>query len=236
MATPILQVITEYCEGYVDDVRLEETRAADPALYLRQTWFFLRIAVSLFTRPAEMADYLTLTEPSFGAAQVTLVEAAEGSAVLSPGAEYAGYDLASCRRAETGPDGVISYYAVPFSYDAESGDVTVTGNFPAGTVFDMDFATDGRFHNTLTPEMMDILGTAYGLAWRERFNNDWLSMVSKPEDKIFREQPRAADKRANKDQIEAMRVSLAGKMRRFEQGVYYRRFVPAAGRINIQGD
>ena len=236
MATPILQVITEYCEGYVDDVRLEETRSTDPALYLRQTWFFLRIAVSLFTRPAEMREYLSLTEPSFGAAKSTLSEDAHGSAVLSLGSEYAGYELASCRLAVTGPDGVISYYAVPFSYDAETGNITVTGDFPAGTVFDMDFATDGEFQNTLTPEMMDILGTAYGLAWRERFNADWLSMVSKPEDKSFREQPRAADKRANRDQIEAMRVSLAGKMRRFEQSVYYRQFVPASGRINIQGD
>lgn len=183
-----------------------------------------------------MAQYLALTEPSFGAASVTLDEDAEGSAVLSPGSEYAGYELASCRQRVTGSDGVVAYYAVPYAYDAETGDVTVTGSFPSGTVFDLDFATDGAFYNTLTPEMMDILGTAYGLAWRERFNADWISLVSKPEDKSFKEQPRAADKRANTDQIEAMRVSLAGKMRRFEQSVYYRNYVPASSRITIQGD
>ena len=218
MATPLLQVITEYCEAYVDDIRLSEVRESAPALYLRQTWFFLRVAISLFNHPVEMQTYLLgtvdepkLDEPEFADTSVTLDADKEGTFVLSPGAEYAGYELASCRMRETAPDGKVTYYAVDFTYDGQTGNFTVNGTYPAGTVFDLDFANDGSFANTLTPEMMDILGTGFGLAWRERFNADWLSLVAKVEDKSFKEQTRSSDKRANTEQIEAMRVSFAGK-------------------------
>lgn len=240
MATPVLQVITQYCEAYVDDIRLAEVRESAPALYLRQTWFFLRVAISLFVHPAEMQTYLLgtpfepmLTEPEFADTSITLDADREGTFTLSPGIEYSGYELASCRVRETAPDGYVTYYAADFAYDGQTGDFTVNGNYPAGTVFDLDFANDGTFLNTLTPEMMDILGTAFGLAWRERFNADWLSIVAKVEDKSFKEQTRSSDKRANTEQIEAMRVSLAGKMRRFEQSQYYKKFVPPGARIQI---
>lgn len=240
MATPILQVLTQYCEAYVDDARLNEIRSTNPALYLRQAWFFLRVAISYFVHPMEMQKYLLgtesepkLTEPEFADILQTLAEDATGSVVLSLGSAYAGYELASVRQREVADDGYVTYYAVPYAYDAQTGDVTVYGDYPAGTVFETDLASDGEFENTLTPEMMDILGTAFGLAWRERFNADWLSLVSKVEDKSFKEQNRSADKRANTEQIEKMRMSLAGKMRHFEQSQYYKKFVPDGAKITI---
>ena len=240
MATPILQVLTQYCEIYADDVRLSEMRSTNPALYLRQAWFFLRVAVSYFVHPMEMQKYLLgteeepmLTEPQFADVLQTLTNDVTGSVVLSLGSSYAGYELASVRQREVESDGHVTYYAVPFAYDAQTGDVTVYGDYPSGTVFETDLATDGEFGNTLTPEMMDILGTAFGLAWRERFNADWLSLVSKVEDKSFKEQNRASDKKANTEQIEKMRVSLAGKMRHFEQSQYYKKFVPDGAKLNI---
>lgn len=240
MATPILKVITEYCEAYVDDIRLSEVRESAPALYLRQTWFFLRVAVSLFNHPVEIQNYLLgtedepkLEEPEFADAVLVLDADKTGTFVLEPGAEYAGYELASCRQKVTDPDGYVTYFAVDFAYDAQTGNFTVNGTYPEGTVFELDFANDGSFANTLTPEMMDILGTAFGLAWRERFNADWLSLVAKVEDKSFKEQTRSSDKRANTEQIEAMRVAFAGKMRKFEQSLYYQKFVPPGARVSI---
>lgn len=240
MATPLLQVITEYCEAYVDDVRLAEVRESAPALYLRQTWFLLRVACSLFTHPAEMQTYLfgtpddpKLKEPTFEDTTETLDTDEEGPFVISLGEKYKDFELVSCRLRETISDGTVVYYPVDFAYDDQTGDITITGNYPAGTVFDFDFANDGEFENTLTPEMMDILGTGFGLTWRERFNADWLSLVTKVEDKSFKEQTRSSDKRANTEQIEKMRISFAGKMRKFEQGLYYRKIVPQGWRITI---
>ena len=240
MATPILQVITQYCENYVDDIRLAELREADPALYLRQCWFFLRVAISTFVHPAEIQTYFwgtldepKLTEPFFAETTVTLDTDQTGPFEIALGDEYKGFELASCRMRETASDGYVSYYAADFAYDAQTGNVTIQGDYPEGTVFDFDFANDGEFLNTMTPEIMDILGTGFGLAWRERFNADWLSLVAKVEDKSFKEQTRSSDKRANTEQIEKMRISYAGKMRKFEQSLYYKKYVPDGVKINI---
>lgn len=242
MATATLEVITHYCEAYCDDVRLESLRDTNPALYLRQMWYFLRIAISLFNLPAEMPEYLLgteddpkLVEPMFADTMYTLPNEVDTTAVIQLGPEYAGYELASCRQRVIADDGRVEYYAVDFAYDAQTGNVTVNGDFQIGTVFEMDFANDGVFLNTLTPEMMDILGTGFGLAWRERFNADWLSLVAKVEDKSFKEQTRSSDKRANTEQIEEMRKSFAGKMRRLSQNLYYKNFVPQGARIQIGG-
>lgn len=240
MATPILKVITEYCEGYINDERIAEVRETNPALYLRNMWFYLRIAISAFTHPSEMQDYLVgtaeepkITEPSFADTIVTLDTAIEGSGVISLGESFEGYELASCRERVQEINGRISYYVVDFAYDAQTGDVTINGNYPVGTVFELDFANDGEFAETLSWEVMDILGTGSGVAWFEHFNVDWLSIVSKAEDKSFKEQNRATDKRANVEMLKDLRLNFAGKMRKFEQGVYYKNRVPQQYRVNI---
>lgn len=238
MATPegtsILKIITEYCEAYIDDIRISSMRTIAPALYFRNMWFYLRVAISLFNHPVEMQKYLNdgLNEPTFASATYTLPSPIEGEGVLPLGATYAGYELASCRERVVEPSGVVSYYQVDFTYDAQIGNVTVNGNYPTGTTFELDFASDGSFARTITPEMADILATGCGLTWRERFNADWLTMVSKTEDKSFKEQNRATDKRANVEQIEKMRISFAGKMRKFETSQYYKNTV-TQGNINI---
>ena len=41
--TSILKVLTEYCEKYVDDIRLQELLQTDTPLYARKMWdIFLR--------------------------------------------------------------------------------------------------------------------------------------------------------------------------------------------------
>lgn len=239
MATQTLQVITEYCEGYMDDMRISAYRQACPALYLRQMYFFLRIAISLFNKPKEMQKYLLgtqdnpkLVEPVFADTIVSLSEDVTGSYTFVLGEEYANYDLASVRERVTNADGTVVHYAVDFTYDVQIGNITVNGDYASGTVFELDFANDGYFVNDLSPEMMDILGCASGLAWRERFNAEWLTIVAKVEDKSFKEQNRATDKRANTEQIGEMRKALYSKMRTFEQSQWYKATVPQ-GSLNI---
>lgn len=241
MATPGLQVITEYCAAYVDDIRLAEVRQTNPALYLRQTWFFLRVAIALFNHPVEMQTYLLgteseprLVEPRFDSLIVTLDSDLPTGYAYDLGSDYIGYAFCTAQIRETEEDGTVYYSPAVGTYNPDTGTFFLGTDYTEGTVLEFDFATDGTFVNTLTPEMMDILGTAFGLAWRERFNQDWLSIVSKVEDKSFKEQNRATDKRANTEQIEKMRISLAGKMRKFEQGQYYANKVPQTARITIR--
>ena len=240
MATPILKVITEYCEGYINDERIAEVRDSDPALYLRNMWFFLRIAISQFNHPTEIQRYLVgtadepkLVEPTFADNVIVADTAIEGTATFALGEGFTGFELASCRERVQEVNGRITYYMVDFEYDPTAGELTINGDYPQGTVFDLDFANDGSFAEDLSGEIMDILGTGSGLAWFEHFQVDWLSIVSKVEDKSFKEQNRATDKRANVEMIKELRMSFAGKMRRFEQNTYYKNRVPQQYRVQI---
>lgn len=41
MPTPILKIITEYCEPLIDDIRLAEKKAADAPSYAWTMWGYL---------------------------------------------------------------------------------------------------------------------------------------------------------------------------------------------------
>ena len=90
----------------------------------------------------------------------------------------------------------------------------------------MDFYKDGYFTETLSPEIMNILGMCFQEVWQTRFNNDWLSNVSKVEDKSFNEQNRANKMKADTERLREIRTIRAEAMRRLEQNSAYRKMFP----------
>lgn len=116
------------------------------------------------------------------------------------------------------------------TYNPTDGTVTFTASeenpIPKGTIFDMDFYTDGYFTETLSPEIMNILGMCFQVVWQTRFINDWLSNVSKVEDKSFYEQNRANKIKADDERFNLLKTTLAGAMRRFEQNLATRKMFP----------
>ena len=242
--TPILKVIQEYCSVYVDDIRLEELASVNPPLYSFKMWSYLLPAISLFTLPSEMQGYIAGTTdepniiyPKFAGTQYTQDTEQTAPFIISLGAEYSGYELVSCRIKTTYPNGSVEYTQADFSYNAETGDITVDASadrpVPAGTVFDFDFYTDGQFKNTLSAQIMNILGMCFQVVWQDRFNTDWLSNVSKIEDASFKEQNRANKENADTARIKELREKLAGEMRRFEQNAYYRQVVSSAKKLKL---
>lgn len=244
MATPILKLLTEYCAVYVDDVRLSELLETDPPLYARRMWGYLLPAIPLFNLPAEMPMYLTgdktapkLIPPQY--ADTTYIAPADidSGTVISLGAEYAGYELCGCRlREENAVTGSVALTPVAVDYNSETGDVTVSGAEPilSGSTLEFDFYTDGYFVEDLSRDVLNILGLCFAVVWQTRFNNDWLSNVSKVEDKSFSEQNRANKMNADTARLKELRSDLAAEMRRYEQNIYYRTAVGANNRIKIQ--
>ena len=230
--TPILQVLTEYCAPYVDDVRLCELAVTDPPLYARRLWGYLRPQMARFTLPSGMPEYLygtpeapALVEPRFNAARYTQEQQATSPVTVDLGAEYAGYELFACRTvSRTALGEVVARPTDLAQYDAATGQITLAASedapIPAGTVFDFDFYTDGSFANTLSPEVMTVLGMCFEIGWTTRFENDYLSYVDKVEDKSFSEQNRANRMRAGDDRLVRMEHRLAGAMRRLESRMY----------------
>lgn len=239
--TPILKVITEYCAIYVDDINLQALAEEDKPLYARRMWAYFNAAIPLFSLPATMQPYLVgtednpkLKEPRYGNMYYTTTEDITDSFTLTLDENGKGYELFCCRLVEY--DDFDRQTLSPTSgvtYDSEAGTVTFNATpenpIPKGTTFDMDFYTDGSFAETLTPEEMNILGYCFQIVWQTRFNNDWLSNVSKVEDKSFFEQNRANKIKADTERLREMRIQLAEEMRRYEQNLYFRKTFPTRG-------
>ena len=237
--TQILQVITEYCDQYVDDIRLSDLKTTNAPLYARKMYSYLRAAIPLFNLPPEMQYFLLGDEsnpkivyPMFSSAEHTENTKRTSDFTISLGNEYKGYELFSCQIRSVDPLGNIVMTPVNASYNAEAGSVTISASpdnpVEIGTVFDMDFYKDGFFENSLTPEMMSILGMCFSVVWQTRFSTDWLSMVPKVEDRSFYEQNRANKINADSSRLELLRRNLAGEMRRFEQNQYRQNIVPSS--------
>lgn len=237
MATPILKVETEYCGQYVDDIRLSGLAGINPSLYARRMWGYFKPAISLFTLPAEMPEYLfgsadtpRLIEPATADYSYMVSGNLTEPLTVALGDEYAGFELFTASIVSTESSGRVN--TTPTSvvtYNGESGEITINASadapVAAGTVFLLDFYTDGYFVADLSPQMMNILGMCFQVVWKDRFNTDWLSDVSKIEDKSFFEQNRANKERADTERHEHLMKKLAGEMRRFEQNLNYKQYV-----------
>lgn len=264
MATPILKVITEYCDIYVNDENLQELALENKPLYARRMWGYLRVAISHFTIPSKMPLYLMgtpenpkLIEPIYGSFQYTIPEDLTSDFVLQLDDNGKGYELFSCKKVTFDDfDNVVllpmgdfktevkkdedgkKYYIITVgivTYNSKDGTVTfhatIDNPIQKGTIFDMDFYTDGYFIENLTFEIMNILGLCFQVVWETRFINDWLSNVSKIEDKSFYEQNRANKIRADNERLALLDTKLAEAMRRYEQNLMQRKMFPYGGLI-----
>lgn len=243
MATPILKVISEYCDIYVNDENLQELALENKPLYARRMWGYLRVAIPHFTIPSKMPLYLMgtpenpkLIEPIYGSFQYTITEDLTSDFVLQLDDNGKGYELFSCKKVTFNDfDDVVLLPTNVATYDSVNGTVTfhATSDNPIqkGTIFDMDFYTDGYFVENLASEIMNILGLCFQVVWETRFINDWLSNVSKVEDKSFYEQNRANKIRADNERLALLDTKLAEAMRRYEQNLMQRKMFPYGGLI-----
>lgn len=242
--TPILEVITKYCDRYIDDVRLSTLKKDNPPLWARRMSNYFVPAVVLFNVPEEMPEYLLgtpdnikLVEPIVADYRYKIASEQISTITIQLGVDFIGFEVFAAHEIVERNGNVVSIPSSRCSYDAEKAQITITADSStpilAGTTFDFDFYTDGYFVNTLTPEMMNILGMCFQVIWREGFNEDWLSLVSKVEDNSFYEQNRANKERADTERMEALRRKLAGEMRRFEQNLRYKQTVPQSKRIGF---
>ncbi len=234
--TAILKLLTQYCDVYVDDINLKKLLYTNTPLYARRMWQILRPSIALFTIPAEMQIYLTgttshkkLTEPLFNSYRFIADKTYTSTVTLNLEEEYKNFELFSSNRIETDEYGGVSTVEFPALYDEKNGKIDISASeekpLIEGTVIDFDFYTDGYFEENLSLEMLNILGVCFQFVWTDRFNTDWLSNVSKIEDRNFSEQNRANKMRADTQRLESIGQKLSGMMRRFEQNGFYRKSV-----------
>ena len=242
--TPLLKVLTEYCAIYVDDIRLQELSTTNPALYARKMSQYLIPAIPLFNLPAEMPEYLMgnnrnkkFVEPLYDNKRYTTEVDKTEPFEIELDAELIGHELFSANILSIRGNRVITTPTNICEYDDMRGVIRVNASVENpvkdNTTFDFDFYTDGWFEEDLSPEIMNILGMCFQCVWQERFNMDWLSNVSKVEDKSFVEQNRANKMNSDGARLNQIRQKLAGEMRRFEQNQYYRKTVAGNSKLKF---
>lgn len=239
MATPILKVITQYCAILIDDINLADLAREDMPLYARRMWAYFQAAIPNFTTPSSVLPYLLgtpdspkLIEPIYGSFQYITEEELTEDKVITMGKDGKGHDLFCCRIETIGKfDRIIMVSTNIAKYDSENGTVTLSASIdnpiPKGTIFNMDFYTDGYFKEDLSVDIMRILGLCFQVIWQTRFNNDWLSNVSKVEDRSFSEQNRANKERSDDERLDRYKNALNTAMRTFERNLAIKKTLPS---------
>ena len=146
MGTSWAEVITNSAMVYIDDLRLREDLAVNPAQFFRKMALYMNQAIPLLNRPPELLNFLTvgLIQPTFGDSTWTSTqESTVQETVVETG--QVGFSLFSCVVSRADSRGNVTF--TPYTaagYDSETGKVTFPVQAAAGTQYVLDFYTDRR--------------------------------------------------------------------------------------------
>lgn len=223
MGTSWASVITDDALLIINDLRLNNELAENPALFFRKMSFYMKNAVPRFNRPPEIKSQLAYTEPTYDSATYTVEEEQTENYTIET--EMTGFDLMSAGIMTEDVYGNPVYTPTEAEYDAETGAITLpaTAEEPiaAGTVFTFDFYTDGSFDNDLTDAQRRILALCIQYAWETAFVNDWLTRFPRAKDRSSDAGNVSSQTRANTERINAVRRALDDEMTGYAQTCAY---------------
>lgn len=242
--TPTLKVLTQYCEPYIDDIRLKKMAITNAPKYAWTLWQYLLPQMARFTIPPEMPQYLfgtennpQLTEPQFNSYRYVATEELTTPTTIELGTDYENFELFAANIITVENGEAYSTPTALATYDSESGNIVLNASdeqpITQGSVFDFDFYTDGAFQATLSPQIMTILGMCFECAWVTRTENDWLSIVPKVEEGDFSQQNIANRMGKGTERLREVEQKLASEMRKFEKNCHYYQTIPLGSRLKI---
>lgn len=220
MGTKWSEIVTNYAMTNIDDVRLQEDAANDPAAFLRRMSLYMENAIPLFNMPPEMTDRLEngIVYPQYGDFYwESTAESTTAETTVDTGMK--GYELFSCAVVTQDASGTITY--APYAgakYDAESGVVTFPTQDGAGISYTLDFYTDGSFAQELTMRQKRILGMCVAAVWDERFyGHNWLNDQMKVKDASFETVNEGTYMEKSSQKHGKNRARLMDELRKYEQ-------------------
>lgn len=226
MATTFSDIITlALASKIINDLRWEQDFRENAALFLRQKSAAVELAIPKFNRPPEMREYLSYTAPSFDSYYEYVETAVTGSATYDTGA--IGYEQCNVGVLSINKYDEPEYTPITsFTYDSETGDVEITGNYAANTEFQFDFYTDGVFDNDLNFEIQEILCYCLAMVWETGFSGEWLNRTPILQDKTFRRaSTESAWTEAQEHKRRALETALNDRLMKYEQNAHYRQVV-----------
>lgn len=227
MGTQWIEIVTDYAMVLIDDTRLTDDAAADPAQFFRRMSLYINLAIPLLNRPPELQSYLSneLRQPQYTDAEwISTEESLTAETAVSTG--NVGYGLFSCAVRQTDAAGNISltrYDAA--AYDSETGVVTFPIQAAENTEYIMDFYNDGEFKNELTATQKRLLGIATAYVWDERFSRNWLNMQMKIHDQSFTTVNESTYTEKITARLKTNKKLLSDELWKYEQDCNYNAYV-----------
>ena len=226
MATTFSDIITlALASKVINDLRWEQDFRENAALFLRQKSKALELAIPKFNRPPEIREYLSYTDPSFDSYYECIETEAAGTVTINTA--LTGYELCNVGILSIDQFNEVAYTPVTtFVYDAETGDVVISGNYAAKTEFQIDMYTDGVFTNDLNMEVQEILCYCLAMVWETGFSGEWLNRTPILQDKTFkRASTESAWTEAQEHKRRAIETALNDRLMKYEQNAQYRQVV-----------
>ena len=226
MATTFSDIISlALASKVINDLRWEQDFRENAALFLRQKSESMLMAIPKFNRPPEMREYLSFAAPAYDDFEYVTGSAVTGSITINTG--KTGFELCNVGVLSVNQYQEADYTPVTgFTYDDTTGDVEITGKYPANTNFQFDFYTDGVFDNELNYEIQEILALCLGAVWERGFSGAWLDRTPFLQDKTFkRASTESAWTEAQERKRKAIETSLNDRLMKYEQNAQYRQVV-----------
>lgn len=226
MATTFSDIISlALASKVINDLRWEQDFRENAALFLRQKSESMLMAIPKFNRPPEMREYLSFTAPMFDDFEYVTDSAVTGSITINT--EKTGFELCNVGVLSVNQYQEADYTPVTgFTYEDTTGDVVITGDYPANTKFEFDFYTDGVFDNELNYEIQEILALCLAMVWETGFSGAWLDRTPILQDKTFkRASTESAWTEAQEHKRRAIETALNDRLMKYEQNAQYRQVV-----------
>ena len=222
MGTPFEQLECQAMTYIKNDLSLDWDMKNRLPVFYRRMWNYMLAALPLFNKPPVMLSRLhSYTEPSYSDVLFKVeTEPADGTVTVSTG--ITGMDICSAGIVAEDEYGNPAYLPLTVdSYDAETGDVVISGTVSLGDEIDIDFYASGSFEAELNPTECDILAFCIYDVWEHRFDNNALERASKIRDANFTTISEASQTNAGTERQTAVDRQLFDKLRMYEMNAAY---------------
>lgn len=202
-----------------NDLSLDWDKANRLPVFFNRMRAYMVEAIPKFNRPPEMlAKLAAYTAPQFESVSYTTI-AGENQTVET---EVLGATVVSAGIIEEDDFGDVQYTPIEGAeYAPETGLVTLTGMFEAGSRVEIDLYTSGAFEAELNETEKGILAFAIYNRYEHRFDNDVLERQAKLRDSAFTTISEASQTQAGTARQREVDSQLYAMLRAYQDNVEY---------------
>lgn len=191
-------------------------------VFYRRMWNYMQAAIPLFNKPPTMLLRLRGYEAPQYSDVLYTVDAEPIDGQITVQTEITDMDICSAGVVMDDEFGNPQYIPLTVeNYNAETGEVLISGDMAVGDEIDIDFYKSGSFAVDLNETECDILAFCIYDVWEHRFDNNALERASKIRDANFTTISEASQTNAGTERQREVDSQLFDKLRMYELNCAY---------------